>query len=521
MYQVMIVDDEPIVRESLKTFPWMSHQCELAACADNGYDALTQLQHQNIDIIISDIRMPQLNGLDFANKVREINPNVEIILLTGYAEFEYAKRALTLGIREYLLKPFRFEDVAKALASCIQELEIRRKKLQKEKQTEEKLKTVIPMLTSQLYQDLLDGKNIDYSSQIKACNIQQASYIVVSTQRDMQENSTLDMALHDQIRKLTDGIEREFYLAPGKDIVSCIICFNPKYDNSFCEQATLHFCQMLQTAVAETLGSSISFGISLPNRNLLTLHQLKKQSVQALNYRQSLGNSSIVLYSDIQETTGRKKFDIGVYEKRIQKCIAQNQKNELEQLYQDLVKELLICAQGDFHYVKKNLINLVILSFRFAESRTADIKNDYKKIELLFQCESIENLKEETWTLLEELLPSEPTTSCSNVSELVKDYINHHISEDISLEQLSQNLCYSTAYLSRLIKKSTGQTFSELLQNLRMQKAQELLTTTDDKVNVVASKAGYNDISYFISMFKKKTGVTPTEYRSLSRLGVL
>ena len=279
---------------------------------------------------------------------------------------------------------------------------------------------------------------------------------------------------------------------------------------------------MLQTAVAETLGSSISFGISLPNRNLLTLHQLKKQSVQALNYRQSLGNSSIVLYSDIQETTGRKKkFDIGIYEKRIQKCIVQNQKNELEQLYQDLVKELLISAQGDFHYVKKNLINLVILSFRFAESRTADIKNDYKKIEWLFQCESIENLKEETWTLLEELLPSEPTTSCSNVSELVKDYINHHISEDISLEQLSQNLCYSTAYLSRLIKKSTGQTFSELLQNLRMQKAQELLTTTDDKVNVVASKAGYNDISYFISMFKKKTGVTPTEYRSLSRLGVL
>ena len=133
MYQVMIVDDEPIVRESLKTFPWMSHQCELAACADNGYDALTQLQHQNIDIIISDIRMPQLNGLDFANKVREINPNVEIILLTGYAEFEYAKRALTLGIREYLLKPFRFEDVAKALASCIQELEIRRKKTAKRK----------------------------------------------------------------------------------------------------------------------------------------------------------------------------------------------------------------------------------------------------------------------------------------------------------------------------------------------------------------------------------------------------
>lgn len=90
--------------------------------------------------------------------------------------------------------------------------------------------------------------------------------------------------------------------------------------------------------------------------------------------------------------------------------------------------------------------------------------------------------------------------------------------EDISLEQLAQNLNYSTAYLSRLIKKETGSTFSELLQELRIQKAKDLLRKSEVKINSVAVQTGYSDISYFISVFKKKTGVTPNEYRSLSKL---
>lgn len=115
MYKIMIADDEPIVLDSLKTFPWSDHQCCVTCFAENGLNALHTLESEKVDILISDIRMPGMNGLELSKAVKERSPETEIILLTGYAEFEYAKQALSLGIRQYLLKPFRFEDIESAL----------------------------------------------------------------------------------------------------------------------------------------------------------------------------------------------------------------------------------------------------------------------------------------------------------------------------------------------------------------------------------------------------------------------
>ena len=123
MYKIMIADDEPIVLDSLKTFPWSDHQCCVTCFAENGLNALHTLESEKVDILISDIRMPGMNGLELSKAVKERSPETEIILLTGYAEFEYAKQALSLGIRQYLLKPFRLEDIESALLSCIHSLE--------------------------------------------------------------------------------------------------------------------------------------------------------------------------------------------------------------------------------------------------------------------------------------------------------------------------------------------------------------------------------------------------------------
>ena len=109
MYKIMIADDEPIVLDSLKTFPWSDHQCCVTCFAENGLNALHTLESEKVDILISDIRMPGMNGLELSKAVKERSPETEIILLTGYAEFEYAKQALSLGIRQYLLKPFRLK----------------------------------------------------------------------------------------------------------------------------------------------------------------------------------------------------------------------------------------------------------------------------------------------------------------------------------------------------------------------------------------------------------------------------
>ena len=176
-----------------------------------------------------------------------------------------------------------------------------------------------------------------------------------------------------------------------------------------------------------------------------------------------------------------------------------------------MLKELLKSAHGDFSYIRKTLINLVVLTYRFAETYGASKGGEYDSIEKLFQHESIEKLSENAFSLLLALLSPEPVSFGNSVAEKVTDYIEQNLNQNISLELLSQNLNYSTAYLSRLIKKTTGQSFSELLSELRLNKACQMLKSTDDKVSDIAEKTGYHDVSYFISVFKKKTGVTPKE----------
>lgn len=210
-----------------------------------------------------------------------------------------------------------------------------------------------------------------------------------------------------------------------------------------------------------------------------------------------------------------------MYEKKIQKCIVQNQKQELQQTFRQFFDELLQSAHGDFSYIKKTLINLVVLTYRFAESYINSSENEYDAIEHLFRCESMETLSKESLSLLESLIQTGSSSFGDGIAERITDYLEQNLEQNVSLDMLAQSMNYSAAYLSRLIKKNTGQSFSELLLDLRLKKSMELLRLTDMRINDIAAKAGYNDVSYFISIFKKCTGVTPKEWRSLAKLGEL
>lgn len=133
----------------------------------------------------------------------------------------------------------------------------------------------------------------------------------------------------------------------------------------------------------------------------------------------------------------------------------------------------------------------------------------------------METLSKESLSLLESLIQTGSSSFGDGIAERINDYLEQNLEQNVSLDMLAQSMNYSAAYLSRLIKKNTGQSFSELLLDLRLKKSMELLRLTDMRINDIAAKAGYNDVSYFISIFKKCTGVTPKEWRSLAKLGEL
>ena len=191
--------------------------------------------------------------------------------------------------------------------------------------------------------------------------------------------------------------------------------------------------------------------------------------------------------------------------RKYRNVLVQNQKQELQQTFRQFFDELLQSA-GDFSYIKKTLINLVVLTYRFAESYINSSENEYDAIEHLFRCESMETLSKESLSLLESLIQTGSSSFGDGIAERITDYLDRN-GQNVSLDMLAQSMNYSAAIHPS--SKIQGQSFSELLLDLRLKKSMELLRLTDMRINDIAAKAGYNDVSYFISIFKKCTGVTP------------
>lgn len=519
-YKIMIVDDEPIVCEGLKLFSWEQYDCELVCEATDGVEALDLVEMVLPDIIISDIKMPEMSGIEFSKRVKQKYPDIEIILLTGYADFSYAQQALKIGICDYLLKPFSFEDIEKSLGTCLAIIEERQKTEAARQQISDQLNTMVPFLTKQVYQDLLDGNITRDSDKISICQITPAKYIVFSTQSDVEGKESYNLALYSLLSEAVAGMEREFYLAQGADVISCVLCFKEDRTDDFCIQAAIHFCQMFQRLVLERFGFSISMGISLPDHDIFQLKQQRKQSIRALNYRYILGDSFLMLYSDIVNDDTQAILDLSIHRKEIQKCLLHHDPHTIESIYQELIVSLANASNGDFEFIKKKILNLIFQTLHFSEHAIPGMYGDipYAEIEVLMSSESLESFSFHALALLKSMVRKETPERGSSITDKVKSYIEDNLEKELSLDLLSSHLNYSTAYLSRLIKKYSGKTFMELLLECRMNQAKELLKNTDLKISRIANKVGYNDHSYFIQTFKKKAGVTPNEYRTLYRL---
>ena len=520
-YQVMIVDDEPIVCEGLRTFAWEQYGCEISCEAVDGVEALERAERTRPDIIISDIKMPGMDGILFSQKIKERFPDTEIILLTGYADFTYAQQALKIGIRDYLLKPFRYEDIEKALNGCLNTIKERQHQEEAKEHITQQLHTMLPFLTRQVFQDLLDGNITEETDKLSVCQITPAKYIVFSTQSDVEGKGSYNLALYGLLSEAVKGMEREFYLAKGADIISCVLCFKEERTDEFCMQAAVNFCQMFQEMVIQRFGFSISMGISLADHDIFKLKQLRKQSIRALNYKYTLGSSFIMLYSDTENEESHKIIDLSSFQKKIQKSLLQNNFDNLDSIYKELIFSLMEASNGDYDYVKKKVLDLIFQTFHFAENAVPGGKTDipYHDIEALMKCESLESFSFHSLTLLKSIIQREPATLSCCMTDKVMAYIEENLDKELSLDLLSKHLNYSTAYLSRLIKKSSEKTFMELLLDCRMERAKELLKSSDLKIHQIAGKVGYHDHSYFIQTFKKIAGVTPNEFRSLYVLG--
>jgi two-component system, response regulator YesN len=548
MYKLILVDDEEDVREGLtQEIGWEQFGFEVVGTAENGKEAYELIERLVPDVIVSDIMMPFLDGLSLAKLVRENYPDIKIILLTGFDEFEYAKKAVTLQIEEYVLKPFSSQELIDAIVKVKSQIDAEMAEKENIHQLLQHYKESLPILRNSFLTSLIT-KRFEQSEVIEKLNNYSISLhgnlFTVSAVR-IDQLFPLHAGSNGQESRHHAGDEsgdREFQLFAvlnlaeeicnkrgmgltflHNDHVVVLTASSEDKTNTAIEK-TLTLLEEIRLTAEKHLKFSITIGVGTVTSNVTSLKDSYEEALIALDYRLILGNNRIIYIADIENRTVEKpKFD-EQKEQDLIRYIKMGSLSEIKGLIESFFHEIE-SAKISYKDYQIYLLEILITILKMAQnsSRGTDPILDNHGI-LFSEMQKLNNLQEaKNWILdlCQHVMSSIETDRLSNSKNLVhlaKKYIQEHYHEsDINVTKVCHHLHISSGYFSYIFKKEMKATFLNYLLKIRMEAAKDLLGTTDFKSFEVAEKVGYSEPNYFSFCFKKYYGLTPKELRSKFR----
>lgn len=515
MYKVLIVDDERMIREGMKkVIPWEELEVSQVLTAASGLEALSIIEQELPDILITDISMSEMTGLQLIEKVLEILPELRILVLTGYDSFEYARECLRLRVQDFLLKPID----ENALSDCIRK-QIAYLKEQEQRRISENIHLRTDGITAQIelekaMRDLVHGRNKEQAVRVIETdfNLRRDMELMVAVLTPEQD---IGHAKQDRLLRLrqTHNICLSFIDSKGLGIT-----FSDEVDDN-----------MLIVLYVQKCGSEGANVIS----DLLGI--LKDEFGRAP--RAAIGNE-VIGFENIRMSYQDAMYLLQTDEMDIHQILQTQNVLKRTHMFQEVYEELKseMCANiSDFPYVMRVFDAFCMASKSYNLSETSVRKCCFELIVSVYyayiaaggsvkgqKLESLmESLNGADRSVCQELGKQYLTKMLGgeekDVHEIVgkaKRYINSHLSEDLSVANIAEILFVSPNYFSRLFKKVTGQGCNEYIVRKRIEKACLLLETTNFNTGKIAGMVGYNDTNYFSMTFKKHCGVSPTRYRS-------
>jgi two-component system response regulator YesN len=499
MYRVLLVDDETLARKGLRSaIRWEEFGCQLVGEASNGSQALPWIERGEIDILITDIRMPIMDGLELTRAAMERCPWLKVLLLSCHSDFEYVREGLRLGASDYILKAtMEPQDLKRVLERMKAQVLSEKERLETEQRNQwESICTrflagepvsadEVPWIERRyrLFVASLDWENSESAAEAGEC------------EWAMQKIKTLFHAQFHPGAAVRAASERMLLIVPDSDH------FNPDELSGIEE-----FGKRLREH-----GLSFCFGASLVHRGVNELRQAYREAKQAaeMNFFQDGG---IFEYCAFDRAEDRP-----VFANRLQQL-----KRELDSDRQTAAEALIVQIMEEWKpgrktpdEVRKEAQELIWLFSAVREPEDLDVQpltriGKLRKVAAVRQAvlDHFQGQCKEKPDLYDEY------GFHGKIVRMALDYIHDHYTEFISLQDVAQYVSISKNYLSELFKKVTGQNFIEYLIELRINKAKELLSTTTLKVYEVAEQSGFKDVKYFSKLFKKYTDMSPYEYRS-------
>ena len=490
MYKVYLLDDEPFILEGLRYIvDWQDYGFEIVGSANNGEDGLKGILSMDIDLVITDIMMPKMTGLELIETLIKSNYQTNFIVLSAFQEFQYAKKAISMGAQNYILKPIDTEELEKSIINIKNKL--------KEKENRNKDKEVV---NNSLLLKIItekDYENIDYLKEKLKYNVEYRVGIIELKNKDKDIYKVL---------KVISNMKKYLYCIENKSKAIFIIDY--KFNDEYIEELT-----NIKNQITDLIDDIVYISLGQIIKDLKDINISYESAKEISEYK--------IIYPDISWIKEYKEKN--------------NENIDIDIDFEDL-KSLLInkdfanaslYIESKFSKLKEDNLNPKKIKAKALEvflnvynyiNESKLMKNLSIYLENAINKNTIDEIQLELINMIN-FMKTKLENTQESISPVIIKLLNHiekNYQKDLNLKEISDSLNINSIYLGQLFQKEIGILFSDYINNFRINKAKDLLANTSLKASEIGELVGYSNKNYFYRKFKSIVGITPSEWRKLN-----
>lgn len=529
-YKVVLADDEAAVLNSIRrNIAWEELGFEIVGALFNGKDVMDLLEYQEADLLITDIRMPFMDGMELLKSVRMKYPQMKMVIISGYDDFNYAKEAMTYDVTDYILKPINAGELEEALKKIKDTLDREMEEKKNIHILERQYIANLPIIRENLLNKIISGnvreENLEEELDNCAVGIARANcWTVALIQIEHIEAREGETPVEQQlggvyIRSLVrEKCKDCFTYASFYNLLGECVIFGMKDKGQMS-----HILFQLTEIVKESrrvMGIHLAIGVGKIKDQILKCSDSFQESREALLYRKMTGDGDVIYMEDIDTTEPEEKIPDRSVLDDLFTAVKFGKQADTRKAMERI--RLQVSAGGmrksDYQAYCIRILNVLVMLMQQQGIESEEIFGgipDYLNILLQYdRPEEFLNWMEASCLKIGRAYEGQRDTKEKTIVEVAQEHIQKGYGDpEISLEKVASQVGLTTTYFSSLFKKETGESFVEYLTRVRMEEAMRRLKETNEKIYVIAEQTGYPDPGYFSHVFKKRYGFSPIQYR--------
>jgi len=522
LHKVFLVEDEIVAREGIRdNVDWRLNGFDFCGEAPDGEIALPLLETAEPDVLITDIKMPFMDGLQLCKVVRERMPWVKIIILSGHDEFEYAQEAIKLGVTEYLLKPVGVQELHNVLHKVAALLDRERKEQEELQRLRDQVEDNLAVLRERFLLKLVVGavssaEAIEQSQSLGLELLARCYLVVVIKVELCDAPEQFDYHEYQQVQRIVSslvGTNPDVFLLT-KDLEELVLMIKGNTPEYLQEEGDF----LLEQIERQVQGGKckLAIGVGTPKKRLTDIYH---SFVEALTAIQDTTNAYKASPDGEVDTAELLKVDKSAVEDYLRCGV----KEDFDDFFDAFIRPLGETALKSYLIKNYIFLDLVLITARFVNELGGTVEEVIPEINhietALATIRTIEHIRDQAQKILTSALAFRDSRANSHYAGMIqhaKEYIGvHYVDPNMSLNEVAAQVSLSPSHFSVVFGQETSRTFKEYLTEVRIKRAKELLRTTTLKSSEIAYQTGYTDPHYFSYVFRKNTGLTPTEFRLL------